>query len=461
MPAPPTAWKAALQLPMLPRMIGMFSTSVMLRFVRLALNVALISVLGRYLGEGGMGRLLAAQAVIAVLLCVAELGFARLTVRELVRDQADEPRVLGATFFSRLVIGVALLAGLCLTTGGMAPEERLLLLTYGLLLPTHAFAELGSWMEGRRMVARNAWIQLWAFLAGALMMGIGVWLRLPLVFFPLAYVAECWATSLLQMRIYRRSGGRFSDWRWDRRRTFTLLRESWPELGAQLALVLLFRLDTIMVQLLRGSEEAGVYGAAVRISEVLYFVPTALAGVVLPQLIELQKHNRPQYERRFADYFGMTLVLAVVGAAGLAIASPLIVDWLWKGAFTGSAAILAIHAWSFIPYSLGIARTQFLAAEGRLWVNLPSVLLAVGINVLLNWLWIPRWSGLGAAWATLISYTVAWVATSFVLPQARPVAALHGRSLVQFPRLLGECWQQVRARSLARFQRLQRPASEG
>lgn len=96
------------------------------------------------------------------------------------------------------------------------------------------------------------------------------------------------------------------------------------------------------------------------------------------------------------------------------------------------------------PLQPGVARTQFLAAEGRLWANLPSVLLAVVVNVLLNWLWIPRWAGLGAAWATLVSYSIAWVATSFVLPQVRPVVALHGRSLVQLPRLLGECWRHVR-----------------
>lgn len=427
-----------------PRLISAFSVSVTLRVLRLALNVLLIGLLGRYLGEGGMGRLLSAQAMIAVLLCLAELGFARISVRELVRHREDEAQTFGATFYTRLLAGAILLAGVAVISMGMDSTGRVLVLGYGLLLPTHALAEVGSWLEGRGLVVRSAWAQMWAFLAGALVVAAGLLLRAPLEFFPLAYVLECWIAGWLQWRIFRRHGGRVSSWRWSRRRALELLRESWPELGAQLALVLLFRLDTIMVQMLSGSEQAGVYGAAVRISEVLYFVPTALAGVVLPQLIELQKLSRPRYESRFADYFGMTLLLAVIGAAALVVASPVIVRALWEGQFGGSAAILAIHAWALIPYSLGVARTQFLAAEGRLWANLPSVLLAVVVNVLLNWLWIPRWAGLGAAWATLVSYSIAWVATSFVLPQVRPVVALHGRSLVQLPRLLGECWRHVR-----------------
>jgi hypothetical protein len=81
----------------------------------------------------------------------------------------------------------------------------------------------------------------------------------------------------------------------------------------------------------------------------------------------------------------------------------------------------------------------------QLWANLPSVLLALATNIVLNWLWIPRWSGAGAAWATLVSYTVAWVFTSFLLPGVRPVAALKIRSLFQLPHLIIELFGRARS----------------
>ena len=105
-----------------------------------------------------------------------------------------------------------------------------------------------------------------------------------------------------------------------------------------------------------------------------------------------------------------------------------------------------IHAWAFIPYCLGIARTQFLALESKLWANLPGVMLALVLNVVLNWLWIPQWSGAGAAWATLVSYTAAWVLTSFVLPALWPVARLKGRALLQMPALIIEFVSRSRQR---------------
>lgn len=419
---------------------------MLLRFIRLAVNVAVIGLLGRHIGDGGMGQLLTAHATVLVLLCLTELGLARITVREVARDPEDEARTMGATFYTRLMIGTVLFAGLFFATIGLPETERLLLLAYGLLLPTHGFAELGSWLEARGLVARSAWAQFCAFIAGALMIALGIALDAPLVFFALAYVAECWIAAAFQLGIVLGNGGRPGAWWWSSRRALELLRESWPEMAAQLALVLLYRIDTIMVRMLRGDEAAGIYGAAVRVSEVLYFVPVALAGVALSQLIALQKRDRRLYEKRCADYFGVSLLIAVGGAGLLYLFASPVVALLWGGQFAGSTEILMIHAWAFIPYCLGIARTQFLALESKLWANLPGVMLALVLNVVLNWLWIPQWSGAGAAWATLVSYTAAWVLTSFVLPALWPVARLKGRALLQMPALIIEFVSRSRQR---------------
>ena len=433
--------------PVFGRLFGVFSVSVMLRFVRLGLNVLIIAMLGRYLGEGGIGKLLTAQAIVSVLLCVAELGFARISVRELVRDPADEHRTLGAIFYTRLMVGTVMLATLGLLSLGMPDEERLLLLTYGLLLPTHGFAELGSWLEAKGQIKVAAWAQLWAFFAGALIIAFGVFMKAPPLVFALAYVAECWMTAFFLMGRFHALGAHMSRWWWSSKRALELLRESWPEMVAQLALVLLYRIDTIMVKAMRGDAEAGVYAAAVRVSEVLYFIPVALASVALPQLLVLQARNRKLYEGRFADYFGVSLVISILGAAFLQSTAGPIIAFLWQGQFSGSVDILKVHAWAFIPFCLGVARTQYLTAESKLWANLPSVLLALLVNIILNFLWIPKWSGEGAAWATLVSYTVAWVVTSFMLPGVRPVAVLKLRSLVQLPRLVAEVVRRVQAKT--------------
>jgi len=428
------------------------SLSVVLRLVRLVLNLVLIAALGRHLGVQNMGLLLSAQALVTVLLCVAELGFARVTVRELVRHPTLESEILGASFWARLIVGFGLFAAL-VGVGfwpGFDSNERLLLWAYGLLLPTHCLAELGAWLESQRRATQVWTAQLVGFLCGAIVLGLGVFNGASVAFFPLPYLIECWVMGVLLWRLFRKAGRRLSGLTTSSTRVWSLLKESLPEMISQLALIMLFRMDTLMVKAISGAGPAGEYAVAVRLSEVLYFLPTAMAGIMLPRLLIQQQTLPKDYQSGFSDYFGATWLMAGLGAAGLSlVAGPVVVNLMGEG-YAGSAAILSVHAWAFVPYALGIARTQHLTAEGRLWLNLPSVLLALVINGALNLAWIPKWQGLGAAWATLVAYAIAWVGTTMLLPQLRETARLQFGSLVHLPALVMRGWSLVanrRARS--------------
>lgn len=396
--------------------LKIFSASVLLRVMRLLLNVLIIGSLGRYLGEQSTGSLLSALAVVTVLLCVAELGLARISVREQVAQPDERAAIRGSIFRLRFAAGLLLFGAVVLGSLGLDEQDRTLLWIYSLLLPTHAFAEFGGALEADHQVLKNQWAQWWGFLIGALITLGGVLLQMPLIFFPCAFLAECWITSFRQWLAFRRSTDTFGFWRWDKSRALTLLRESWPELASQLALVLLFRLDTLMLKAMRGDADAGVYAAAVRLSETLYFTPMLLASVLLPRLVKARQSGSGSYETGLVRYFAGSWLMGIGGAVCLVACAVPVTHLLWGQKFAGSADILFVHAWAFIPYALGVARTQHLTIEGRLWANLPSVLLALLTNIVLNWLWIPAYGGAGAAWATLVSYSLAWVATSFLLP---------------------------------------------
>jgi len=51
----------------------------------------------------------------------------------------------------------------------------------------------------------------------------------------------------------------------------------------------------------------------------------------------------------------------------------------------------------------------------------------------LNWLWIPAHGGVGASWATLVSYTLAWLATSFILPTLHESGRLQWLGIRHLP----------------------------
>lgn len=409
------------------------SLATVFRLVRLALSFGLTCALARYLGTSGFGEIGVAMAVVSILVCIGELGFGRYTVRELIHCPQDQPAVLGTTFTARLLVSLVLFTITMLWLVFAKPAGAVLIAVYALQLLTNPGTEVFAWLEAHDRVRSTVTAQFIGFLISAFCIGAGILWKAPLWFFALTYGLEGWIFIGLCWRVFHQNGGRMriGAFRWSR--AFQLIRRSWPELASQAALLLLFRLDTVMIEWLRGNEEAGVYSAAVRVSEMAYFVPGVLATLFLPRLISARS-NEPEYRRRAVDYLSASVVLALGVAISLWVASPLL-PLAFGGEYERSADMLRVHAWAFIPYAVGIARTQILTVEDHLAANLPSVVLAVGINAALNLVWIPAHGGLGAAWATLVAYAAAWLLGTYLSPGLRThVSGFLTRAVMGLPR---------------------------
>lgn len=419
--------------------------SILLRVARLLVGLGLAAMLNRHLGPGGAGRIMIGLAWVAPLLCLAELGFNRLTVRELAAHPDAEREILGTTFYTRIIAGITLCGAAFGLSFLLEPSVRVLVWVYALLLPTHASSELLLWLESKGRLAEASWAQFRGFALAGVLMIAGVIAKAPPVFFAVTYVVESWSAIAILVWMYHRQGGSMRAWHWSGARSLKMVREAWPEMLAQFVMLMLFRVDTLMLGWMRGDAEAGIYSVAVRLSEVVYFVAPLLGSAFLPRLVELRKNDPAKYETRFSQYLGVNLAFAALCGFGLTFAAPWLV-WLLGGkAFAGSAAILMIHAWGVLAYYFGVARTQYLAAEHRLHANLPAVITGLVCNVLLNLWWIPQWSGLGAAWATVVSYTLGWVVITALSPGLRPLLRLQWRGLAGLPALVRESWRERRA----------------
>lgn len=426
------------------RMVSGFSQSVVLRVLRLGINVVITGLLARHLGSAGFGALAASLALVSLLYTLAELGMGRVLVRELLRSGADQAALMGSSFYTRLATGVALFAALAAYALVFEPAHASLLLVYGLALLTHAVTDVLAWFEAERQMPAATWCQFGGFMLSVVAIVAGIVWHAPLWFFALTFIIECVATAGALFARYHQLGGSCRSWRWKKALSFRLLRESWYEIATQLTLLMLLRLDAVMVQGLRGEAEAGYYSAAVRISEVAYFIPMMLAGFMLPPLMQRKQSGAPDYRDRVADYFGVSLAITLPIALGIVFTSGWLVRWLFGSGFLPAAPMLSVHAWALIPFALGIARTQYLTLEGRLWANIPAVLAALIINVTLNWLCIPDYGGLGAAWATLIAYSVAWVISTPCMAATRDLTSLMLHGLMRLPHLLRDTYARLR-----------------
>ena len=184
------------------------------------------------------------------------------------------------------------------------------------------------------------------------------------------------------------------------------MKNSWPLILAQAAGYIYLKVDQVIIGLMLGKYEVGLYAVAVKLTEVWYFIPAIICGSLFPAIINAKLTDNGVYRRRLGNLYVLMLILSLVIAIAMTFLAKPIVNILFGSGYYESIGILKIYVWSSVGLFLGTAVNQYLISENSVktifWLNFLSMIVNVGLNV---WL-IPLIGLLGAAWATLISYFI-------------------------------------------------------
>jgi PST family polysaccharide transporter len=178
-----------------------------------------------------------------------------------------------------------------------------------------------------------------------------------------------------------------------------------------------------------GDEAVGIYSAAVRISEVWYFIPMMIVASVFPAILEAKKRSEAQYYQRFQHLYDLMVWLSVAVALPMTFLSTPIVTLLFGESFSASGTVLAIHIWAAVFVFLGVASSKWFLAENRQMLNFQRTALGAVVNVILNFLLIPDFGPIGAAIATVVSYATAAFLFDVAQQETRQMFAMKVRSL--------------------------------
>jgi O-antigen/teichoic acid export membrane protein len=163
------------------------------------------------------------------------------------------------------------------------------------------------------------------------------------------------------------------------------------------------RLDLILLNFFSSAAAVGVYSVAVAVGARLASIPQIVAYVVF--------HRTSARELGSGEWTAQilraaTLVMAGAGLVVALIGAVLIVP-LYGAQFRGAVPAL----WVMVPAmaTWGLYRLLASDVEGRGYPGLVAMssVVASATIVVLDLLWIPRYGIMGAAWASLVAYSVA------------------------------------------------------
>jgi O-antigen/teichoic acid export membrane protein len=186
-----------------------------------------------------------------------------------------------------------------------------------------------------------------------------------------------------------------------------LLKDSWPLIFSAIVVMIYMRIDQIMIKEMLGEYEVGIYSAAVRLSEAFYFIPVLVTASLIPAILNAKKQSEQLYKIRLQRLYTFMVWFAI----GIALPMTFLGDWLilllFGQAYQEAGQVLVIHIWALMFVFLGVASGKWLLAENLPMIAFLRTFLGATINVILNFILIPRYGVQGAAIATLISQVFA------------------------------------------------------
>jgi PST family polysaccharide transporter len=403
------------------------------RVGRMVLGAVVGLMVARYLGPTRLGSLSYCMAVLALLGFVPALGLDGVVKRELLRAPEKTAELLASSFVPRALFGALGYVGVLVAAyfgWGFSNVEARLFTILGLILFQPAICLPDLWLQVQLRAKWSAGVQLGTLTLSSLV-------RLALILTEASLTAFAWVivaeTAMVAFGYYvgaRRAGLRFPLVAVRLVTIKQLVGEAWPLMFASLAIIVYMRTDEVMLRQLAGPAAVGVYAAAAKLSEVWYFLPTAMASSVLPALLRARQNDPAEYATRQQQYYDLSAAVAYALSLPIALLAPWIVRVAYGAEFAAAGPILAVHIWSSIFVFLGVARGQWLVNEGRQKFYLAATCAGAIANIGLNLIFIPRWGGLGAAWATVISYGIAGWLASYFHPVVRVTAAMQTRALL-------------------------------
>lgn len=365
----------------------------------------------RYLGPEQFGLLNFALAFTGLFGAIATLGLQGIVVRDIVRDPAGARLTLGTAAMLQLVGGLVSFLLILAAIAYLRPDDalsRTIVAILGAMMLLKASEIAVYWFESKVQSKYTVWVQNSVFLVFAAVKVGMILLEAELIAFVWAMLIEAVAVAAILLLVFNIRGQAITNLQASLRHAKKLLKDSWPLFLSVASITVYTKIDQIMIGSMIGDQAVGIYSAALRLSEIWYFIPTVIVASVFPSIVESKKKCEVQYHARLQKLYTTMVIMSVSVAIPVMLLSKHIVALIFGPEFSGAGFVLSIQIWSSVFVFLSLVNHAWYLAENLQKLSLQRTAFCASANIILNLLLIPEFGINGAAVALLISVAIAY-----------------------------------------------------
>jgi PST family polysaccharide transporter len=376
------------------------------RVFRMGMGLVVGAWVARYLGPTDFGTFNYLLATIGILTPFASLGLESMVVKELVENPGRARIIMSTAVTLRLLSGL-IAFGICVGLFYFLKKDEPNTLYVGIILALTLLAQALVSIElyyQSKVASKLAVIsQSIAYIIANILKVVLILTGADLMAFAIVTALEMTLGGLFMLYSLKKFDKHTLSLRLDNALAKDLLGRGWPLIFSGFMIMIYMRIDQIMLGEMVDDHEVGMYSAALKLSEIWYIIPTIICNSFFPSIIDGKKISQKAYFKKFQRLFDILFLLSVTIAIAVTIFSDSIIRILYGSEYSDAAIILTIHIWAAVFVFVGVGGTNFFIIENLQIKTFTRTALGAVLNIILNFFLIPKYFGVGAAIATLIS----------------------------------------------------------
>ena len=189
-------------------------------------------------------------------------------------------------------------------------------------------------------------------------------MQMSLTWFVFSYMLDFLMLASGYIAAYRAKSKRISEWHFDCKYAFFLLKESFPLMLTSTAVIIYQRIDQVMIGQMIDKTAVGYFSVASRLVEILIYIPMTLSQTITPILVRALERDKQEYIKKSQQFMNLSLWLSTVAAIATAILANLIITIAFGKTYAPAIIVLQIMAFKVTSVALSNTAGAMLVSEG-------------------------------------------------------------------------------------------------
>jgi len=405
------------------------NTTVLLaaKFVVSISSLVLFIFIARILGDVALGKYSFALAFTAIFAVFSDLGYNTLLIRDVAKDKSQLSKYLDNIIGIRLLLIIVIFVLIVITINVMCypADKKNVVYLFGIYTLVISFSSVfkvtfRAFEKMEYEASITIFTNIIRISMGLLVLFLGYGLIELILVFILSGVFDGLFGFLICKRKFMKPKIEldFDFWK-------SSIKIALPLSMLSIFAIIYVRADTVMLSMMKGDSVVGWYNAAYNLIIQLKIIPTLFLTSLFPAALSVFYKSENQFYRYYERSIKYLIAIGLPMAIGITLLSDKIIMLVYGSQYINSISALRILSWDCFLLFIYVALGNALVGIGKEKQVALSALICACVNIVLNFLLIPRFSLVGSAVATVFAETILLISYLYLMKKYFKSIPIH------------------------------------